>query len=47
MTNNGANIGGFFQSMANIGASGGSQFQDGDRGLQTIWRVIEEQQQST
>ena len=33
---------GFSQSMANTDASGGNQSQDGDRGLQAVWRVIEE-----
>ena len=31
--------------MANTDASGGNQSQDGDRGLQAVWRVIEEQRQ--
>ena len=33
--------------MANTGASGGNQSQDGDRGLQAIWRVIEEPRRSS
>ncbi|EEF31005.1 conserved hypothetical protein [Ricinus communis] len=33
--------------MANTCASGGNQSQDGDKGLQAIWREIEEQQQSS
>ena len=33
--------------MANTGASGGNQSQDSDRGLQAVWRVIEEQRQSS
>ena len=32
--------------MANTGASDGNQSQDDDRGLQTIWRSINKQQQS-
>ena len=33
--------------MANLDrGNDGNQFQDGDRGLQAVWRVIKEQQQS-
>ena len=34
---------GFSQSMVNIGVSDGKQSQDGDQGLQTIWRSINKQ----
>ena len=37
---------GLSQSMANTSASDGNQSQDGDRGLQVIWRSINKQQQS-
>ena len=37
---------GFSRSIANIGASEDNQSQDGDHGLQTIWRSINKQQQS-
>ena len=36
----------FSQSMANTGANDGNQCQDGDWGLQAVWKSINKQQQS-